>query len=97
LKVCLTKQKSVPQRLKPRCRRGTFGIHSAALRTGSEAVPLSKTDYQHTLKLWLTQVQKQCNCNSNSRSLRDDNKKGKGKSKGKGKGKGKGQQQIPTG
>jgi hypothetical protein len=30
--------------VKPRYEQGTFGIHSAALRTGSEAVPLSKTD-----------------------------------------------------
>jgi hypothetical protein len=33
------------QRLKPRCEQSTFGTHSASLRAGSEAVPLSKTDF----------------------------------------------------
>jgi hypothetical protein len=43
--------KSEPQRQKPRCEQNTFSTHSASLRAGSEAVPLSKTDFfQHPLK-----------------------------------------------
>jgi hypothetical protein len=37
-------QKSVPQRLKPQSEESGYGIRSTSLRTGSEAVSLTKTD-----------------------------------------------------
>jgi hypothetical protein len=40
--------KGVPQGLKPRCKQSASGTHSAPLRAGSEAVPLSKTDFSAT-------------------------------------------------
>jgi hypothetical protein len=38
-----SRNEDVPQRLKPQSHCVIYGIHSTALRTGSEAVPLSKT------------------------------------------------------
>ena len=42
--MCLSRQKRVPQRLKPLQKPNTYGT--------AEAVPLSKTDFQHLLKLF---------------------------------------------
>jgi hypothetical protein len=36
--------KDAPQGLQPKLIRASYGIRSASLRTGSEAVPLSKTN-----------------------------------------------------